>query len=246
MRYLGFFPLFFFFLFAGLGGSPMNPKIKKHVLPEEYASALKKMVEEQISGRGIRDQRVLSAMSAVQRHLFVPESYRHLAYEDGPLPIGMGQTISQPYIVAFMTEALELSPGDRVLEVGTGSGYQAAVLAEIVREVYTIELIPELGEKARKLLEERGYRNVACRIGDGYLGWPDKSPFDAIMVTAAADEVPEPLIDQLKVGGRLCIPVEGAGFVQYLILITRTPTGTKKETLIPVRFVPLVHPEKTP
>jgi len=242
MRYLGFFPLFFFFLFAGLGGSPINQKIKRHGLSGEYAEARKRMVQEQILGSGIRDERVLRAMSNVPRHLFVSPAYRYLAYADGPLPIGMGQTISQPYIVAFMTEALKLSPEDRVLEVGTGSGYQAAVLAEIVREVYTIELIPDLGEKARSRLEELGYRNITCRIGDGYLGWPDKAPFDAIMVTAAAGEIPQPLIDQLKVGGRLCIPVGGSDFIQYLIRITKTPTGTERETLLPVRFVPLVHP----
>ncbi len=244
MRYLGFFPLFFFFLFAGLGGSPINQKIKKHGMSGEYAEARKRMVQEQILGSGVRDERVLRAMSKVPRHLFVPPAYRYLAYADGPLPIGMGQTISQPYIVAFMTEALKLSPEDRVLEVGTGSGYQAAVLAELVKEVFTIEIIPELGREAEKRLNEMGYKNIHVRIGDGYLGWPEAAPFDAIMVTAAADEIPQPLMDQLKAGGRLCIPVGSADFVQYLIRITKTPTGTERETLLPVRFVPLVHPGK--
>lgn len=244
MRYVGFLPLLFFLILAGMGGTSPAPKTPR---PEgagkDYKKARDDMVLRQIRSRGIRDPRVLEAMSRVPRHLFVPEPYRPLAYTDGPLPIGLGQTISQPYIVAFMTEALHLSPRDRVLEVGTGSGYQAAVLAEIVAEVFTIEIIPELGRAARVRLEEMGYRNIRARIGDGYLGWPEEAPFDAIIVTAAADKIPQPLIDQLKEYGRLCIPVGGDGLAQSLMRITRQEQGIRKEILIPVRFVPLVHPE---
>jgi protein-L-isoaspartate(D-aspartate) O-methyltransferase len=226
MKYLGFFQA------QKPGSSGKN-----------YKNARERMVRGQIRARGIKDEKVLSTMARVPRHLFVPETYQYLAYTDGPLPIGKGQTISQPYIVALMTEALNLSADDRVLEVGTGSGYQAAILAEIVREVYSIEIIPELGHKARERLEEMGYNNIQVRIGDGYLGWPEKAPFDAIMVTAAADEIPRPLTDQLKPGGRLCIPVGGIADVQSLLLITKKEKGLHQQNMIPVRFVPLVHPE---
>ncbi len=230
-------------LLGGVGLSAMDRPMVRDDVAADYANARKRMVQTQIRAMGVRDEKVLAAMSKVPRHLFVPEAYRPLAYADGPLPIGQGQTISQPYIVAFMTEALGLSPSDRVLEVGTGSGYQAAVLAELVREVYSIEIIPELGNSAGKRLEKLGYRNVAVRIGDGYLGWPEKAPFDAIIVTAAAGRIPEPLVAQLKDGGTLCIPVGPAGSVQSLIRITKRGDRTEREDLLPVRFVPLVHPD---
>jgi len=201
-----------------------------------------RMVETQIARRGVTDGRVLNAMRRVQRHLFVPETLRDLAYQDTPLPIGHGQTISQPYIVAFMTEALELSPDDRVLEIGTGSGYQAAVLAELVKEVYTIEILPELAASSGKTLEETGYRNIKVKCGDGYLGWPEYAPFDAVIVTAAPPSVPEELIVQLKDGGRMIVPV-GTAF-QELYLITKTGSGYKKQPLLPVRFVPMVRGQR--
>jgi protein-L-isoaspartate(D-aspartate) O-methyltransferase len=230
-------------LVAGAGLSAMDRPVVTKEMARNHADARKRMVQTQIRAMGVRDEKVLAAMSKVPRHLFVPEAYRPLAYADGPLPIGQGQTISQPYIVAFMTEALGLSPEDRVLEVGTGSGYQAAVLAEVVREVYTIEIIPELGNSATELLERLGYRNVNVRIGDGYLGWPEKAPFDAIIVTAAAGKIPEPLVAQLKDGGKLCIPVGPTGSVQSLIRIIKRGERVEREDLLPVRFVPLVHPE---
>ncbi len=204
---------------------------------DRHAPVRERMVREQIERRGVRDPAVLDAMTTVPRHLFVPEAYRARAHEDGPLPIGQGQTISQPYIVAFMTAAIRPRPEDRVLEVGTGSGYQAAVLASIVAEVYSIEIIPELGESARRLLADLGYDNVTVRIGDGHAGWPDRAPFDAIVVTAAPGDVPPKLLEQLRVGGRLVIPVGDAE--QHLIRVTRTRDGYQRETLLPVRFVPM-------
>ena len=195
------------------------------------------MVRWQIQARGLSDLRVLNAMRAVPRHLFVPPEFRAEAHFDGPLPIGHGQTISQPYIVAYMTDALRLKPTDRVLEVGTGCGYQAAVLSKLAREVYTIEIVEPLGRDAERLLKELGYSNVHVRIGDGYRGWPEAAPFDAIMVTAAPDHVPQPLIDQLAPGGRLVLPV--GKHWQELVRITRTDRGLSKETLLPVRFVPM-------
>jgi protein-L-isoaspartate(D-aspartate) O-methyltransferase len=195
------------------------------------------MVESQIEARGIRDPAVLAAMRRVPRHLFVPPALRDQAYRDGPLLIGSGQTISQPYIVALMTELIRPQPGMKVLEVGTGSGYQAAILAECVREVYTIEILPELGQRAAALLRELGYENVRTRIGDGFDGWPEQAPFDGIVVTAAPEEIPQPLLDQLAPGGRLVIPV-GRG-AQDLVLVTRTPQGLERRTVTPVRFVPM-------
>jgi len=195
------------------------------------------MVATQIVARGISDSLVIRAMRTVPRHEFVPERLRMLAYSDGPLPIGEDQTISQPYIVAFMTEALKLTPHDKVLEIGTGSGYQAAVLAEIVDSVFTIEIIESLGKSAESRLQALGYDNISVRIGDGYQGWRENAPFDAIIVTAAPDHIPQPLIDQLKVGGRLVIPV-GSAF-QELVRITKTREGTIQEDLLPVRFVPM-------
>lgn len=198
------------------------------------------MVSRDIAGRGIRDPRVLAALRAVPRHEFVPEDYRGEAYADHPLPIGLGQTISQPYIVALMTELAEVKPDSRVLEVGTGSGYQAAVLNELCRDVSTIEILPELADHARATLARLGYTNVAVRIGDGYLGWPEKAPFDAILVTAAPDHVPQPLVDQLKPGGRMILPVGPSAGVQDLTLVRKGEDGILAEqTIIPVRFVPL-------
>jgi protein-L-isoaspartate(D-aspartate) O-methyltransferase len=195
------------------------------------------MVEEQLRARGIRDPRVLDAMTRVPRHLFVPESEREAAYEDHPLPIGHGQTISQPYIVAFMTEALRVEATHRVLEIGTGSGYQAAVLAELAGQVFTIEIVDQLAARGRKTLADAGYTNVTVRSGNGYLGWPEQAPFDRIMVTAAPDEVPQALVDQLKVGGLMAIPV-GTGS-QELRILRRTPSGLETLDTLPVRFVPM-------
>ena len=198
-----------------------------------------RMVEDQIRARGIKDPRVLAAMAAVPRHRFVPEAQAGSAYEDTPLPIGEGQTISQPYIVAYMTEALAPAPGARVLEIGTGSGYQAAVLAELVKEVYTIEIVPALAARAARTLKELGYTNVQTREGDGYLGWPERAPFDAVIVTAAPDHVPQPLIDQLRVGGRLVIPV-GRG-IQDLLVYEKRADALHEIARLPVRFVPLTR-----
>lgn len=196
------------------------------------------MVRVQIESRGIKDRAVLDAMRKVPRHRFVPDSIRARAYEDNPLPIGEGQTISQPYIVAWMTELIGPKKGMRVLEIGTGSGYQAAVLAELVDEVDTIEVVPGLGRRAEGLLRDLGYRNIRTRIGDGYHGWADHAPFDAIILTAAPPgDVPRPLLDQLKVGGRLVAPV-GRG-VQTLVRITRTETGYRRESIGSVAFVPM-------
>lgn len=203
-----------------------------------YDRERKEMVEDQIRRRGIKDRKVLKAMLRVPRHLFVPEQMKELAYGDEPLPIGEGQTISQPYIVAYMTEALRLGGRERVLEIGTGSGYQTAVLAEIVREVYTVELIPELSNRARAVLEKLGYRNIHFRVGDGTLGWPEHAPYDAILVSAAPAAVPPALVEQLKVGGQMVIPV-GTDF-QELVLVTRKESGWDERRLIGVRFVPLI------
>ena len=200
-------------------------------------AARERMVDVQIAGRGVRDPRVLAALRQVPRHRLVPEAERGVAYEDRPLPIGHGQTISQPYIVGFMTEALGISAGERVLEIGTGSGYQTAVLAELAAEVFSIEIVEPLAERARRDLAALGYENVNVRAGDGYRGWPEAAPFDAIILTAAPDHVPEPLVAQLAEGGRLVAPV-GAG-VQELVRIRRGADGITRESLLPVRFVPM-------
>jgi protein-L-isoaspartate(D-aspartate) O-methyltransferase len=204
----------------------------------DFVAQRDSMVEVQIQSRGVNDGKVLAAMRKVPRHLFVPEKLKSFAYGDEPLPIGEGQTISQPYIVAYMTQALELRGDEKVLEVGTGSGYQTAILAEIVRHVYTVELLGVLSERARALLEELGYLNIHFKAGDGTLGWEENAPFDAIMVTAAAPVVPKKLQEQLGPKGRMIIPV-GAGF-QELFLITRHRGDFRKKRLLPVRFVPLV------
>jgi protein-L-isoaspartate(D-aspartate) O-methyltransferase len=204
---------------------------------DAHRKARELMVKQQIAARGVRDQRVLEAMRNVPRHLFVPPAMQPYAYRDSPLPIGYEQTISQPYIVAFMTEALRLKPEDRVLEVGTGSGYQAAVLSKLVRQVYSIEIVEPLATEAAERLRRLGYTNVTVRPGDGYRGWPEGAPFEAIMVTAAPDHIPKPLLEQLAPGGRLILPV-GEHF-QTLARIRRTAKGFKQENLLPVRFVPM-------
>jgi protein-L-isoaspartate(D-aspartate) O-methyltransferase len=198
-----------------------------------------RMVVQQLESRDIRNPRVLDAMRRVPRHLFVPELRRAAAYDDTPLPIGYGQTISQPYIVAFMTQALEVAPEHRVLEIGTGSGYQAAVLSVLAGEVYTIEILPALADQARATLSALGYRNVQVRAGNGYLGWPEHAPYDRIMVTAAPDKVPEALVQQLKVGGIMAIPV--GTVTQELRVLRRTATGTETLRTLPVRFVPMTN-----
>jgi len=196
------------------------------------------MVNSQIAARGIKDLNILDAMKKVPRHLFVPKDMQNHAYGDEPLPIGEGQTISQPYIVAYMTEVLELRGGERVLEIGTGSGYQTAILAEIAQEVYTVELIEVLSLRAQEIIKKLEYNNVLFRIGDGTYGWDEQAPFDAIMVTAAPDKVPRSLEKQLKIGGKMIIPV-GSAF-QELIFVTRGKNRLKRKKLLPVRFVPLV------
>jgi len=201
------------------------------------AGARRRMVEEQIRWRGVADRELLAVMEKVPRHLFVPEAERGMAYADHPLPIGAGQTISQPYVVALMTSLLRLRSGDRVLEVGTGSGYQAAVLSRLAGEVYSIEIVPELAEQARRTLAALGYANVRVATGDGYRGWPEAAPFDAILLTAAPEKVPQPLLDQLKTGGRMVVPL--GRFVQDLVVLTKTDGGVAREVVAPVRFVPM-------
>ncbi|PYR89973.1 MAG: protein-L-isoaspartate O-methyltransferase [Acidobacteria bacterium] len=208
----------------------------------EWRAARRQMVEEQLIARDISSPRVVDSMLAVPRHLFVPESVRAEAYRDRPLPIGHGQTISQPYIVAFMTQALEIEPSHRVLEIGTGSGYQAAVLSTLAEEVYTIEIIAALADRARKTLGALGYRNVQVRTGNGYLGWPEHAPYDRIIVTAAPEDVPPALVEQLKVGGLMAIPV--GSVTQELRILRRTATGTQTLRTLPVRFVPMTGPTK--
>ncbi len=219
--------------------------LRQRTIVDPYATIRSRMVTEQLSavGRGITNVQVLRAMGKVPRHEFVPEQYRALAYQDSPLPIGFGQTISQPYVVAFMTEQLEPKPGDRVLEIGTGSGYQAAVLADIVARVHSIEIIRELGNRAADDLSRLGYTNVYVRIGDGYSGWPEASPFDAIIVTCAPDKVPQPLVEQLKEGGRMIIPL-GRGSDQQLVLLIKQNGKLERRALLPVRFVPMTRSKK--
>ncbi len=196
------------------------------------------MVQRQLKARGVTDSRVLAAMGKVPREVFVPPESRAGSYKDGPLPIGYDQTISQPYIVAFMTEQLRLKPNDRVLEIGTGSGYQAAILAELVSEIYSVEIVEPLARAAEATLQRLGYKNVHVKIGDGYKGWPDAAPFDAIIVTCAPDKVPQPLADQLKDGGRMIIPV-GERFAQQLYLLEKKNGQLKESVTLSVRFVPM-------
>ena len=232
--------LFLLFLFTG--GLCRAQGTHDGQAADQWSLKRRLMVEAQIESRGVKDQRVLEAMRKVERHKFVPAPFTLNAYRDSPLPIGHGQTISQPYIVAYMTEAAQLKAGDRVLEIATGSGYQAAVLAELVKEVYTIEIIPELADSARLTLRALGHNNVWVKTGDGYEGWPEHQPFDAIIVTAAPPSIPEALVDQLNLNGRMILPV--GEFYQELVLIKKTEQGLRTERLIPVRFVPMVSQDE--
>ena len=223
---------------------PNNKKIPRplhrHPAYTERVVERARMVDWQIENRGVKDPNVLSAMRTVPRHAFVRATEQRSAYADRPLPIGYEQTISQPYIVAFMTETLKLTRNSKVLEIGTGSGYQAAVCAEIAREVYTIEIVEELAESAKKILKELGYRNVFAKAGDGFFGWPEHAPFDAIIGTAAAGRIPEPLIKQLKPGGRMILPYGSPRGFQYLVLVTKDEDGNiSRKNVMPVRFVPM-------
>jgi protein-L-isoaspartate(D-aspartate) O-methyltransferase len=224
--------LLIFVLFAATGcGQKATPS-------SDFVAERQRMIQQQLVARGIHEERVLAAMAKVPREEFVPPNSRAASYEDGPLQIGYGQTISQPYIVAFMTEQLHPKPSDRVLEIGTGSGYQAAILAELVAEVYTIEIAEPLARNAEATLVRLGYKNVRMKVGDGYKGWPDNAPFDAIIVTCAPDRVPRPLTDQLKEGGRMIIPV-GDRFAQELYLLEKKNGQLKESAVLPVRFVPM-------
>ena len=216
-------------------------------LPNEHSRQTERdwMVDTQIVGRGIIDPKVVSAMRRVPRHHFIPDYESEDAYGDFPLSIGHSQTISQPYIVAFMTEALKLQPGEKILEIGTGSGYQAAILAELGVQVFSIEIVEPLAARASEALKELGYDNVRVRAGDGYQGWPEEQPFDGIILTAAPDHIPLPLLDQLRIGGRLILPV--GDYSQNLVLIRRTEEGYQRTELLPVRFVPMTgQAEKSP
>jgi protein-L-isoaspartate(D-aspartate) O-methyltransferase len=207
----------------------------------QLAARRRQMVDEQIADRDVTDRRVLEAMRKVPRHRFVPPALVSRAYDDSPLPIGYEQTISQPFIVAHMTEALDVQPTHTVLEIGTGSGYQAAVLGELARTVYTIEIVPELARSAAATLQALGYRNVHARAGDGYAGWPEHAPFDRIMLTAAPATIPKPLLDQLAPRGRLIAPVGEQGAVQWLTIVDKTPKGVTERRTLPVRFVPFTR-----
>lgn len=231
-------------LVLGLAGCPSEPPPPARVEESVYAEARGRMVRDQIAARGIRDPRVLGALARVPRHELVPPALRDQAYGDWPLPIGHGQTISQPYVVAFMTEVLAPQPTDRVLEVGTGSGYQAAVLAGLVAEVYTIERVVPLAQRAEAELRRLGCANVQVRAGDGYQGWPEAAPFDAILVTCAPEQIPPALVAQLKVGGRMIIPVGPTWGPQELVLVRKGPAGVETQAVLPVRFVPMVRGER--
>jgi protein-L-isoaspartate(D-aspartate) O-methyltransferase len=224
-----------FLTFAAIAASGCGQKATPS---SDFAAERQRMIQQQLVARGIQEERVLVAMAKVPREEFVPPNSRAASYEDGPLQIGYGQTISQPYIVAFMTEQLHPKPSDRVLEIGTGSGYQAAILAELVAEVYTIEIAEPLARSAGATLVRLGYKNVRMKVGDGYKGWPENAPFDAIIVTCAPDRVPRPLTDQLKEGGRMIIPV-GDRFAQELYLLEKKNGQLKESAVLPVRFVPM-------
>jgi protein-L-isoaspartate(D-aspartate) O-methyltransferase len=224
-------------LFSACAASPIETRTR-----DDWDVRRARMVETQIRARGIQDEAVVAAMRRVPRHLFIPEEQREYAYEDHPVSIGFGQTISQPYIVAYMTEALRIAPTDRVLEIGTGSGYQAAILATLARQVYTLEIVPELAARARATLISLGYQNVLARQGNGYLGWPEAAPFDKIIVTAAPDEVPQALVDQLAVGGTMVAPV--GRVAQTMTIIRRTQAGVVQHETIPVLFVPMTGKPK--
>ena len=220
--------------------SLMSTTIQAQIANQREKEA-EEMVQTQIKERGIDDERVLKAMRVTPRHLFVPDEYQQLAYADGPLPIGYDQTISQPYIVALMSELLELKGGESVLEIGTGSGYQAAVLAQLAKSVYSIEIVEPLAESSAVVLKKLGHSNVRVRYGDGYQGWPEEAPFDRIIVTAAPEEIPQALIDQLAVGGRMVLPV--GRHYQELVLVTKNEKRITRKDIIPVRFVPMIHPD---
>jgi len=205
---------------------------------DKYEDARERMVTQQIISRGVTNAATLKAMRKVPRHLFIPREYEREAYDDNPLPIGYGQTISQPYIVAYMTEVVRPTLKKKALEIGTGSGYQAAILAEVVNKVYTIEIVPELAEESAERLKKLGYNNIICKYGDGYKGWPEYAPFDIIIVTAAPDEIPQPLIEQLAENGKLVIPVGAPSAVQELILLEKKNGKIEKSRLTFVRFVP--------
>jgi len=224
---------------AGLTGAGNRPQISPE--EKEFAEQRREMVAVEIKRHGVTDKRVLAAMRAVPRHLFVPRELQQMAYTDTPLPIGQGQTISQPYVVALMTELAEITPGEKVLEIGTGSGYQAAVLSELTDEVFTIEILPKLAAQAQRRLQAMGYTQVRVRAGDGELGWPEEAPFDAILVTAAPEQVPEALIGQLAEGGVLVIPVGERGYQRLRRLRKKNGKITEKDEAIPVSFVPMVH-----
>ena len=242
---LNFYPVKIWTRLLGLGIVFLALSLSALSQSEDIFKTLReKMVKEQIEARGIKDKKVLEAMRKVPRHEFVEDYLKPHAYKDTPLPIGLGQTISQPYIVALMTELLQLERGDKVLEVGTDSGYQAAILAEITDEVYTIEIFEELGEKARERLKRLGYKNINVKIADGYYGWEEHAPFDAIIVTCAAEHVPPPLLRQLKEGGKMCIPVGGPFQVQTLMLIEKKNGKIISKSILPVRFVPMLRKEK--
>jgi len=226
--------VYLFFLLA------MPEVLYAQLQESDYSKLRMEMVKVQIQERGVTDSKVISAMMKVKRHLFVPEKYRKLAYKDGPLEIGEGQTISQPYIVALMTESLHLTGKERILEVGTGSGYQAAILAEICDSVFSIEIKPALANRAKVLLKSSGYKNILLKTGDGYLGWPQKAPFDAIIVTCSPVKIPQPLKDQLKVGGTMIIPV-GDLFTQELVLLKKNADGWEIKKIAPVLFVPMIN-----
>ena len=232
-----FFSYLFFLILILPGFSTCSAQEKM-----DFTRLREAMVKRQIMDRGVNDPDVIRAMREVPRHLFVPQKNRAFSYADHPLPIGEGQTISQPYIVAFMTEALKLKPGERVLEIGTGSGYQAAVLAELINEVYSVEIIETLGIRAQKTLGALGYKNIHIKIGDGHKGWPQEAPFDAIIVTCAPEQIPRALVEQLKEGGRMIIPVGRNGAVQKLVRAVKREGRLKTEDVMLVRFVPMVTP----
>ena len=242
-------PLAFFVLVIGvwpiLSGCENENQVMTQGNTDTRQVERDRMVDTQIVGGGITDQRVIAAMRRVPRHRFIPDEESDDAYGDFPLPIGHGQTISQPFIVAYMTQALKLKPNEKVLEIGTGSGYQAAILAELGVQGFSIEIVKPLAARAKAILAELGYDNVIVRAGDGYQGWPDESPFDAMIITAAPDHIPSPLLEQLAVGGRLILPV--GSYSQNLVLIRRTEEGYQRTELLPVRFVPMTgQAEKGP
>jgi protein-L-isoaspartate(D-aspartate) O-methyltransferase len=228
-----------FLLLLGAGCKPAQ------ISAREFGVERERMVKKQIAMRGVTDERVLRAMRKVPREQFVPEEMRGLSYSDGPLPIGYDQTISQPFVVAFMTEKLGLRPTDRVLEIGTGSGYQAAILAELAAKVYTIEIVEPLGKRAEETLQRLGYKNVQVKIGDGYQGWQENAPFDAVIVTCAPEHVPRPLVEQIKEGGRIVIPVGPAGD-QTLYLLEKKNGRLEQRNVLPVSFVPMTGEASRP